>query len=197
MKIVTNMKTLLGLACLLAFSSAAFAEVKVKMETSMGDIELSLDDQAAPVTVKNFLAYTNRGFYDGTIFHRVIPGFMIQGGGFNKSMIQKATQKPIVNESTNGLTNQRGSIAMARTSQADSATAQFFINHASNGNLDGKSGKPGYAVFGKVISGMDVVDKIAAVKTGTQGGHRNVPVSPVIINKVSVIEQSDNQASTK
>lgn len=197
MKILTNMKTLLGFACLLVLSTAAFAEVKVKMETSMGDIELSLDDKAAPRTVENFLSYTNKGFYDGTIFHRVISGFMIQGGGFNKEMQQKATQKPVINESNNGLTNQRGSIAMARTSQADSATSQFFINHANNGNLDGKRGKLGYAVFGKVISGMDVVDKIAAVKTGIQGGHRNVPVNPVIINKVSVIEQSDNQASTK
>ena len=154
----------------------------VKLQTSMGDIVIELNDQAAPVTVKNFLGYVEAGFYDGTIFHRVIPGFMIQGGGFTPQMIQKKTLDPIINESKNGLSNKRGTIAMARSSNPNSATAQFFINHRDNDFLDYvDDSKPGYAVFGKVIEGMDVVNAIASIETTTRGGMEDVPVKPVVI----------------
>ena len=164
---------------------------KVTMETSMGKIELELDDAKAPKTVANFIAYAKAAHYDGTIFHRVIPNFMIQGGGFNKEMDQKKTNDPIKNEADNGLKNLRGTIAMARTMVVDSATSQFFINLVDNGFLDFRGPHPsmyGYAVFGKVTSGMDVVDKIAAVRTGNHGMHQNVPVEPVTIKKVTVAE---------
>ena len=131
----------------------------VKLETSMGDIVIELDAQAAPVTVKNFLGYVEEGFFDGAIFHRVIPSFMIQGGGFTKEMVRKETRDPIINEANNGLKNERGTIAMARTSDPNSATAQFFINHGDSDFLNYvESGNPGYAVFGRTIEGMDVVD---------------------------------------
>ena len=164
---------------------------KVTMETSMGKIELELDDAKAPKTVANFIAYAKAGHYDGTIYHRVIPNFMIQGGGFTKDMSQKKTNDPIKNEADNGLKNLRGTIAMARTMVVDSATSQFFINLVDNGFLDFRGPHPstyGYAVFGKVTSGMDVVDKIAAVRTGNHGMHQNVPVEPVEIKKVTVAE---------
>ena len=164
---------------------------KATIETSMGSITLELDDAKAPVTVANFLAYAKDGHYDGTIFHRVIPNFMIQGGGFTKEMDQKKTNDPIKNEADNGLKNLRGTIAMARTMVVDSATSQFFINLVDNGFLDFRGPHPsmyGYAVFGKVTSGMDVVDKIAAVRTGNHGMHQNVPVEPVTIKKVTVAE---------
>ena len=164
---------------------------KVTMETSMGKIELELDDAKAPKTVANFIAYAKAGHYDGTIYHRVIPNFMIQGGGFTKDMSQKKTNDPIKNEADNGLKNLRGTIAMARTMVVDSATSQFFINLVDNGFLDFRGPHPsmyGYAVFGKVTSGMDVVDKIAAVRTGNHGMHQNVPVEPVVIKKVTVAE---------
>jgi cyclophilin family peptidyl-prolyl cis-trans isomerase len=159
----------------------------VKLETSMGNIIIELNEKAAPVTVKNFLAYVEEGFYEGTIFHRVIPNFMIQGGGFISDMQQKKTHPPIVNEASNGLKNDRGTIAMARTSNPNSATSQFFINHKNNDflNYTGPS-NPGYAVFGKVIEGMDVVDKIAAVKTTVRSGMKDVPVEPMTINKASI-----------
>ena len=164
---------------------------KVTMETSMGKIELELDDVKAPKTVANFIAYAKAAHYDGTIFHRVIPNFMIQGGGFTKEMDQKKTNDPIKNEADNGLKNLRGTIAMARTMVVDSATSQFFINLVDNGFLDFRGPHPsmyGYAVFGKVTSGMDVVDKIAVVRTGNHGMHQNVPVEPVTIKKVTVAE---------
>lgn len=164
---------------------------KATIETSMGSITLELDEVKAPVTVKNFLDYAKAGHYDGTIFHRVIDGFMIQGGGFTKAMDQKPTKAPIKNEAANGLKNARGTIAMARTMIVDSATSQFFINLVDNGFLDFRGPHPsmyGYAVFGKVTSGMDVVDKIAAVRTGNHGMHQNVPVEPVTIKKVTVAE---------
>ena len=164
---------------------------KVTMETSMGKIELELDDAKAPKTVANFIAYVKAAHYDGTIFHRVIPNFMIQGGGFTKEMDQKKTNDPIKNEADNGLKNLRGTIAMARTMVVDSATSQFFINLVDNGFLDFRGPHPsmyGYAVFGKVTSGMDVVDKIAAVRTGNHGMHQNMPVEPVTIKKVTVAE---------
>ena len=162
---------------------------KATMETSMGTISLELDDNLAPATVENFVKYAADGFYDGTIFHRVIDGFMIQGGGFTRDMNQKDTRAPIRIESMNGLKNLRGTIAMARTMVPDSATSQFFINLVDNGFLDftapTQSGY-GYAVFGKVTDGMDVVDKIAKVKTGFAGPHQNVPEEPVVIRKVTV-----------
>lgn len=161
---------------------------KVKLETSMGDIIIELNEEAAPVTVKNFLAYVEEGFYDGTIFHRVIPNFMIQGGGFTADMKQKKTHPPIVNEANNGLKNNGGAIAMARTDNPDSATAQFFINLKDNDflNCAGQS-NPGYAVFGRTIAGMEVVDKIAAVRTTRKGQSADVPAEPVVIKSAQVI----------
>ena len=162
---------------------------KATIETSMGSITVELDDEKAPITVKNFLDYAASGHYDGTIFHRVIDGFMIQGGGFTRAMDQKPTKAPIKNEASNGLTNKRGTIAMARTMVVDSATSQFFINLVDNDFLNFRAPTPqyyGYAVFGKVTDGMDVVDKIAKVKTGFAGPHQNVPEEPVVIKKVHV-----------
>ena len=162
----------------------------VKVETSMGDIVIELNEQAAPVTVKNFLEYVEKDFFDGTIFHRVIRDFMIQGGGFTEQMGQKQTREPIINEANNGLSNTRGTIAMARTNDPDSATAQFFINHSNNDFLNYvENANPGYAVFGKTIEGMDVVDKIASVKTTAQMGMGDVPVEPVIIKSIKVVSQ--------
>ncbi len=151
----------------------------VVMETSLGSIKLELDGDKAPVTVSNFLSYVEDGFYDGTIFHRVIPDFMIQGGGFEPGLKQKKTKAPIKNEAPNGLSNTRGSIAMARTSDLHSATAQFFINVEDNTGLDDR--RSPYCVFGKVVEGMDVVDKIKAVATGRCGPHENVPAQDVKI----------------
>lgn len=162
----------------------------VKLETSMGNIVIELNEQAAPVTVKNFLGYVEAGFYDDTIFHRVIPGFMVQGGGFTEQMAKKETRDPIINEARNGPSNIRGSVAMARTNDPDSATAQFFVNHSDNDFLnyvDDKSA--GYAVFGKVTEGMDVVDTIASVETTTRNGMENVPVEPVIIISAKVVPE--------
>ena len=162
---------------------------KATMETSMGTITLELDDEKAPETVKNFVRYAKEGHYDGTIFHRVIDGFMIQGGGFTKDMNQKETHEPIRNEAMNGLKNLRGTIAMARTMVVDSATSQFFINLIDNDFLDFQNPSPqgfGYAVFGKVTDGMDVVDKIAKVKTGFAGSYQNVPEEPIVIKRVTV-----------
>jgi len=162
----------------------------VKLETSMGNIVIELNEQAAPVTVKNFLEYVDAGFYDGTIFHRVIPGFMIQGGGFTEQMAKKETRDPIINEARNGPSNIRGSVAMARTNDPNSATAQFFINHSDNEFLNYvDENSAGYAVFGKVTEGMDVVDAIASVKTTTQNGMENVPVEPVTIQSAKVVSE--------
>ena len=161
---------------------------KVKLETSMGEIVIEFNEEVAPVTVKNFLQYVEEGFFDGTIFHRVISGFMIQGGGFTPDMKKKETHEPIVNEAGNGLKNARGTIAMARTNDPDSATSQFFINHNNNEFLNyAGPGKPGYAVFGKVTEGMDVVDAIASLKTTRKGPYSDVPVEPVVIKLVQVI----------
>ncbi|MBN2370836.1 MAG: peptidyl-prolyl cis-trans isomerase [Vicinamibacteria bacterium] len=162
------------------FSSPA--AIIVSLETTMGAIELSLDRERAPITVESFLKYVRKGFYDGTVFHRVIPGFMIQGGGLTQDMSKKSTLPPIRNESSNGLNNLRGTIAMARLNDPDSATSQFFINVNDNVRaLDAVPGKPGYAVFGAVVSGMDVVDRIAAVPTEQRGVHHDVPKTPVVI----------------
>lgn len=158
----------------------------VVMETSKGNIKIELDREKAPKTVENFLQYVDDGFYDGTIFHRVIPGFMIQGGGFTPEMREKPTRGTIENEAGNGLKNVRGTVAMARRPDPHSASAQFFINHATSPFLDKENARDGwgYAVFGKVIEGMDVVDEIAKVKTGNQGMHRDVPEEPVVIESV-------------
>lgn len=161
----------------------------VTMSTNMGDIRIELNSDKAPITTKNFLAYVNDGHFDGLIFHRVIPGFMIQGGGFDSKMSQRPTKSPIKNEAHNGLKNVKGSIAMARTDVVDSATAQFFINVKDNDFLDHKNTSPGgygYAVFGQVIEGMDIVHTIEKVKTGNRGMHQDVPVEAVVITSVKV-----------
>jgi cyclophilin family peptidyl-prolyl cis-trans isomerase len=164
---------------------------KVQMKTTMGDMTIELYAEAAPLTVKNFLEYANDGYYNGTIFHRVISGFMIQGGGMDKDMKPKPNNDPIINEAANGLKNDRGTLAMARTSDPDSATSQFFINHKDNDflNYSGPTqDKIGYAVFGRVAEGLDVVDAIAEVKTTRNGYHDDVPAEPVEILSVTVME---------
>ena len=175
---------------LLSFTSLnIYAEENIKfvIDTSKGNIVIETYPKKAPITVKNFESYVNKGFYNNTIFHRVIDGFMIQGGGFTKDMAQKQTDAPIQNEASNGLKNEKYTIAMARTSIPDSATSQFFINVNNNNFLDypGQDGA-GYCVFGKVIEGQDVVDKIAKVTTGSSGMHQDVPNEPVIIEEASV-----------
>lgn len=167
----------------------AFAQTRnpmVEMDTSHGKIKIELYEDKAPETVKNFLGYVDAKFFDGTIFHRVIPNFMIQGGGFEPGMKQKKTQPPIKNESGNNLSNERGTLAMARTSDPNSATAQFFINVKSNDFLDKARSQDGvgYCVFGKVVEGLDVVDKIKQVETTTRGGHGDVPIQDVVIRSV-------------
>ncbi|MDA8445283.1 peptidylprolyl isomerase [Paracidovorax valerianellae] len=164
------------------------AAPKVKLATSMGDIVVQLDPAKAPKTVDNFLSYVKDKHYDGTVFHRVINGFMIQGGGFTPDMQQKPTKPPIALEANNGLKNDNYTIAMARTGNPDSATSQFFINVKDNAMLNATSEGNGYAVFGKVISGNDVVDKIKAVSTGNKGMHQNVPTTPVLINSATVVK---------
>ncbi len=185
---MTRVFMLLALAAAMAAPAGA-ANPRVRFETSNGPIVIELDQTKAPVTVANFLEYVKAGFYDGTVFHRVIPNFMIQGGGFTANMEQKPTRGAIVNESTNGLVNKRGTLAMARTPDPNSATAQFFINLKDNTFLDKAKSQDGvgYCVFGKVVEGMKVVDTIAAVKTGTVGGFQDVPVQPVVITKASVV----------
>ena len=195
-------KRIVLLAGLMAFAAGPFIAhaapaadkgdtVNVHMKTSEGTIVLELFPDKAPKTVANFLHYARSGFYDGTIFHRVIPGFMIQGGGFTAQMQQKPTEAPIKNEADNGLHNTTGTIAMARTPDPDSATSQFFINVNDNTNLDYRAPTPqgwGYCVFGKVTDGMDVVHAIEHVQTTSRDGHQNVPVNPIVIEKVTVDE---------
>lgn len=199
------MKQLLGMVILAltglmpatAFTQDNTQEIKgtgmvtVTMETNKGVITLELDGDKAPDSVANFVAYAGAGHYDGTVFHRVIPGFMIQGGGFDTDMKQKSTNAPVKNEASNGLKNVDGSIAMARTNDPHSATAQFFINVKDNSFLDHTSPDPrgwGYAVFGKVTDGMDTVRAIEAVPTGNKSGHQDVPLEQVVIEKVTVVE---------
>ena len=167
-------------------------KVMVEMHTSKGLITLELDAEKAPVTVANFIEYVNSGHFDGTIFHRVIPGFVIQGGGLESGMKEKPTQAPIENEADNGLKNVTGSICMARTNDPHSATSQFFINLKDNQFLDHTEKSPqgwGYAVFGQVTGGMDVVEAIAAVQTGNAGFHQDVPVEDIVVEKVTIIDQ--------
>ncbi|HSI57980.1 MAG TPA: peptidylprolyl isomerase [Ideonella sp.] len=167
--------------------SPALAQ-KVRLATSMGDIVVELDKEKAPKTVDNFVQYVKAGQYDGTIFHRVIDNFMVQGGGMTPDMREKATRAPIPLESRSGLTNQRGTLAMARTGDPNSATAQFFINLKDNTFLDQANAADGngYAVFGKVVEGMEVVDKIKLVPTGNKGPHQNVPTQPILIKKATI-----------
>jgi len=186
------------LLCVLATSFAGIGSLcaqekggnpMVLVKTSMGSFKIELFSKEAPITVKNFLNYVDKKFYDGTIFHRVMPGpgiFVVQGGGFDKNMMQKSTLAPIQNEAKNGLKNLRGTLSMARTPDINSATSQFFINLKLNASLDHASEAMfGYAVFGKVVQGMDVIDKIAAVKTGNKGPHQNVPEKPIIIETMT------------
>lgn len=177
-------KLLLSFCCLFMFSSPLMATENphVLISTNVGDIVLELNQDKAPITVKNFLDYVDSGFYNDTIFHRVISGFMIQGGGFSEDMTQKSTLAPIKNEANNGLSNVRGSIAMARTGIIDSATSQFFINVVDNDSLNHSNNRDfGYAVFGKVVKGMDVVDKIAKSRTTQKKGYSDVPAKPITI----------------
>ena len=193
------MRNTLVYLMLFLFSTLSFATekqmsdtpTKVKMTTSLGTIVIELDNAKAPVSAANFADYVKSGFYDGTIFHRVIPGFMAQGGGFDTSFNQKETQAPIKNEADNGLKNDRGTLAMARTNDPNSATAQFFINYKDNGFLNHTSPTPsgwGYAVFGKVVEGMDVVDEMAKQPTGNRGMHQDVPKTDIVIEKAEIVE---------
>ena len=186
---------LLFAAAVLAGDSGAAAPAarapRVALDTSKGRIVIELDAAHAPKTVDNFLSYVRAGHYDGTVFHRVIDGFMIQGGGFTPDMVQKPTRPPIANEADNGLKNKRGTVAMARTGDPNSATAQFFVNTVDNAFLDFRSKDPqgwGYAVFGKVVEGLDVVDAIVKVKTASKGPFQDVPAEPVVIRKAAVVE---------
>ena len=174
-----------ALTLALAAGTARAANPVVEIETSLGKIKVELNAEKAPITVKNFLGYVDDKFYDGTVFHRVIPTFMIQGGGFDQNGQEKRTKEPIKNESGNGLSNTRGAIAMARTNVLDSATSQFFINVADNSRLDPAK----YCVFGKVTDGMDVVDKIKAVKTATRGPHGDWPTDDVVIKSIRRVDK--------
>jgi peptidyl-prolyl cis-trans isomerase B (cyclophilin B) len=186
------------ITCLVPLAASASEKPRVVLETGLGDITIELSPDKAPLTVKNFLTYVDDGFYDGTIFHRVIKGFMIQGGGMTDAMREKPTRDPINNEADNGLKNERGTIAMARTSFPHSATSQFFINTVDNPFLDHKgktSSGYGYCVFGKVIKGLDVVDAIEKVRTTSRMGHQDVPVDPVVIKKVVRIKKEEKASS--
>ena len=184
---IPSPRNLLLFALLIGTCIVAQAQ-KVKLATSAGDIVIEVDATKAPKSAENFVQYVKAGHYDGTIFHRVIDNFMIQGGGMNADMQERPTRAPIPLESRNGLNNVRGTVAMARTMDPNSATAQFFINLKDNAFLDAAQSRDGngYAVFGKVVSGMDVVDKIRAVRTGNKGPHQNVPVEPVTIKKATL-----------
>ncbi|MCJ7645020.1 MAG: peptidylprolyl isomerase [Candidatus Aminicenantes bacterium] len=187
--------SLIGFAVCGVFALTALtleaADPQVLLKTNKGDITIALFQDKAPISVKNFLSYADEKFFDGTIFHRVIKGFMVQGGGMTADMHEKSAKPPIKNEAANGLKNKRGTLAMARTPEIDSATCQFFINLVDNSFLDHQSNDPekfGYAVFGKVVAGMDVVDAIAGVPTGSKGGHQDVPREPVTILSVTRLE---------
>jgi cyclophilin family peptidyl-prolyl cis-trans isomerase len=160
----------------------------IRFETNLGDFSIELFEKDAPLTVANFLRYVDEGFFDGTIFHRVVPGFVIQGGGFTEDMTQKPTNPTVKNEADNGLKNERGSLSMARTNDINSATSQFFVNLKDNEFLNHSRGNFGYAVFARVTDGMDVIDKIAAVETGRMRGHDDVPAEPVIVKSAKRLD---------
>jgi peptidyl-prolyl cis-trans isomerase A (cyclophilin A) len=188
-KLLTSVTITLAIGLLAVSAGAAGKNPTVLMETSLGKVTIELFQKESPLSVKNFLTYVKDGFYNGTAFHRVMPGFMIQGGGFTLEMMQKSTRKPVPNEASNGLKNERGTIAMARTSDPDSATAQFFINLVDNNGLNRPQPDGyGYAVFGRVIEGMDVVDRIAGVRTGVRMGMRDVPLEPVEIKSLKILK---------
>src|SRR5690554_5676648 len=189
------MKRFLAALILSFLASSAFAAAPVvELHTNRGVITLELDPERAPVSVENFLVYVQSGYYDGTIFHRVIDGFMIQGGGFEPGMKQKSTRSPIRNEADNGLKNKAGTVAMARTADPDSATAQFFINLVDNPALDRpRPDGHGYAVFGKVLSGMDIVHEIKNVRTGSKGFHQNVPLEDIVIERAALVTSTQEQ----
>ncbi|WP_440995935.1 peptidylprolyl isomerase [Arhodomonas sp. SL1] len=172
----------------MAAGPAAAANPEVVFHTNRGDIRLELYAEQAPVTVENFLAYVDAGFYDGTIFHRVIPGFVLQGGGFTEDLERRETRAPITNEADNGLNNERGTLSMARTQAKDSATSQFFINLADNAFLDHGVRDFGYAVFARVVEGMDVVDEMASVPTGRRQGMADVPLQPLLVESAERVE---------
>ncbi len=180
-------------AALIGACASSYANTQMQIQTTQGNIEIELFNDKAPVSAKNFETYVKQNFYKGTIFHRVIPGFMIQGGGFDQNMNQKQTQAAIRNEASNGLKNTRGTLAMARTNDPNSATSQFFINLTNNQFLDQSGANPGYAVFARVTKGMDVVDKIANVPTGRFGMHQDVPKQSITITGVQIL----NSASKK
>ena len=176
--------------CILALTASAFGQSNpvVVMETSLGTIKIELRPDLTPITVENFLRYVDNSYYDGLIFHRVISGFMIQGGGFDSDMVQKSTYDPIKNEADTGVSNARGTIAMARTGVVDSATSQFFINLVNNERLDFQNSSPsgyGYTAFGKVIEGMEIVDQISRTATGSKRGYQNVPLEPILIESAT------------
>lgn len=180
------------LLCLPVLGQAQTGERMVVFHTNLGDIKLDLYERKAPNTAANFLTYVKDGFYDGSVFHRVIPGFVVQGGGFDQSLRRKPTREPIGNEADNGLKNRRGTLSMARTSDPDSATSQFFINLSDNQPLDYGPGNPGYAVFARVIDGMDVVDEIAGIPTGPAGPFReDVPQQAVVIESAEVVTATE------
>lgn len=181
------LRTLFLTATLTTLSCSVWAaNTRVEMQTSLGNVEIELFNDKAPITVKNFENYVNSNFYNGTVFHRVIPGFMIQGGGMAEDLKEKPTKAPIVNESYNGLLNNRGSIAMARTNDPNSASSQFFINVKDNNFLDKSNRNAGYAVFGRVVKGMDVVDQISNVKTKSVGFAQDVPQTPIKITSIKI-----------
>lgn len=177
--------------CLLALSVSLEAQnPRVLFETTAGDIEIELFEKEAPITVENFLKYAKKGHYDGTIFHRIIPGFVVQGGGLEKNMKERPTDRPIKNESKNGLKNEKMTLSMARTMIADSATSQFYINLKYNQSLDRKYAQDGvgYCVFGKVVKGEDVVEKMATVRTASVSGHEDVPIDPITLIKATILD---------
>lgn len=184
------LKTALSIVTLASFSMQSFAaNTQIEMKTSLGNIEIELYNDKAPISSKNFEEYVKANFYNGTIFHRVIPGFMVQGGGFDENMVEKPNNRQaILNESSNGLSNARGTLAMARMNQPNSARSQFFVNLVDNKFLDRSAMNAGYAVFGKVTKGLDIVDKIAKTPTGNYAMHQNVPKTPIKITSVSIKE---------
>jgi peptidyl-prolyl cis-trans isomerase B (cyclophilin B) len=189
-----------GLLWMVAFQAWAFlglSEVqaenpRVLLETSLGDVEIELYEKEAPITVENFLKYVKKGHFDGTVFHRIIPNFVVQGGGMEANMKERPTDDPIKNESTNGLKNERYTLSMARTQSPHSATSQFYINLKNNRDLDRANAgdRVGYCVFGKVVKGEAVVDEMAKAKTGNKGGHRDVPVEPIVVKKATILDDS-------